>query len=404
MTFATFLFPKGKKRFTTVTIVLLGLSLWMLQSSMKLMPPSFEEVVHRATSSLEGPDLNATLPIIEPVLQTTTSNTTITTKTTITTNTINTTGDSASNSSDTPRPKIAILSGFVTKKHGPRAPRIKATNIDHMINKACYANIWGYDFIFNTTWGFDRNVQSRYWLKYGTWHRVPHMVAALPHYDWLVYADVDWYIRDLTIPLESFIKDWELHGFRNVSVFVPVDVPGFHTFSAYVVMIRNNAFGRRVLHHWMRFAQGLCSQGNFNTTPGKYSWGDSDQPGIWYALAKTHAEFAGNQFDVQCVQGKIATGRFLGPEMRAYFTKHRVLYGGNQGKDLYRIPKGMCLLEFVFVASNDLTFMCFPVTLVSHSFSTLLPRLSTRPTHFVVQCGSPKQGWSWYSKNVWYLP
>ena len=251
-----------------------------------------------------------------------------------------TTTSSSSSSSATSRPRIAIISGFVTRQTGPKAPQVNDYNYDHMINKACYADIWGYDFIFNTSWGFDTNVGNRYWLEYGTWHRVPHMAAALPHYDWIVYTDVDWYVRDLTIPLESFIRDWELHGLHNVSVFLPVDVPGTHVFSAYVVMIRNNAFGRRLIHNWLRFANGMCEKGNFNTTPGRYGWEDSDQPGIWYALPKTHAELYGNQYDAECQDGFVKTGRFNGPEMRQYFLNHGVKFGGNQGKDLYDIPKG----------------------------------------------------------------
>ena len=255
-------------------------------------------------------------------------------------------GDETSHDTKQHHPKIAIISGFVTRESGPQAPQVKPYNYNHMINKACYAHLWGYDFIFNTSWGFEQNRHNvsanHYWLEYGTWHRVSHMAAALPNYDWIVYADVDWFIQDLTVPLESFIKDWELHGFTNVSVFIPVDNPGTHIFSAYAVMIRNNPFGRRLLQNWLQFADGLCPKGNFDTTPGKYEWGDSDQPGIWYSLAKTHSEFYGNNFNVTCnaTTGKIVSGRFMGPEMRQYFLNHNVMFGGNQGKDLYPIPKG----------------------------------------------------------------
>ena len=93
--------------------------------------------------------------------------------------------------------------------------------MDHMVNKACYADLWGYDYIFNDTWGFENNVDKpddhRYWLEYGTWHRVPHIQAALPNYDWIVYADTDWIVQDMAISLETFIKEWELRGKHNVS-------------------------------------------------------------------------------------------------------------------------------------------------------------------------------------------
>lgn len=346
---------KGTTRVITISlIILVGVSIVLQSTEMKQLSSLYNSAVV-ATS----------LGIPNPAPQATTS------------------------CSSSSKPKIAIISGFVTRQVGKSAPQIKDYNYDHMLNKACYANLWGYDFIFNSTWGFDENVGSRYWLEYGTWHRVPHMAAALPNYDWIVYADVDWYVRDLTIPLESFISDWELHGFRNVSVFLPVDVLGTHVFSAYVVMIRNNAFGRRLIYNWLRFADGLCEKGNFDTTPGKYSWQDSDQPGIWYALAKTHSDFAGNNWEAECVDGKVKTGRVMGPEMRAYFSKYGVKFGGNQGKDLYNIPKGERLytatapsiLMFplcAFPRNVNLT-MCCSCSLRTQTNPSFGPKSTTKP-------------------------
>jgi hypothetical protein len=45
------------------------------------------------------------------------------------------------------------------------------------------------------------------------------MMAALEHYDWIVYADTDWIVQDLMYPLESFINDWDLHG-QDVSYVI----------------------------------------------------------------------------------------------------------------------------------------------------------------------------------------
>ena len=90
--------------------------------------------------------------------------------------------------------KIAVLTGFVTRDHNKS--RISNGLMDHMVNKACYADLWGYDYIFNETWGFDQNVGARYWLEYGMWHRVPHIKAALEEgYDWVLYADNDWIVQ-----------------------------------------------------------------------------------------------------------------------------------------------------------------------------------------------------------------
>lgn len=180
--------------------------------------------------------------------------------------------------------RIAIISGFVSppSEAGP-PPRVGDSLMDHMLNKVCYADLWGYDFIFNTTWGFDKNTTGRHWISYGTWHRVPHMIAAMDQgYEWVLYADTDYVIQDIGLPLESFFKEWELYGKNNVHVFVPTDGYPYYTFSAFAVLIRNSPFGRRLLENWMELAYGLCPNGNFESIPGTYSWTDSDQPGLWY--------------------------------------------------------------------------------------------------------------------------
>jgi hypothetical protein len=199
------------------------------------------------------------------------------------------------------RPKIAIVSGFVpsnqTKTGG------KFTKFDDLINKACYAHIWGYDFIFNMTDGFsDHPIEHRHWLTYGTWHRVPHVQAVLPYYDWVLYADTDYLIKDITRPLESFLHEFEFYG-KSPDLFVPRDGEqhedkgngngknGQYAFSAFVFLIKSSPFSTRLLQHWMEFAAGLCPAGNFKSDKKKYFWTDSDQPGLWYSMIKTHMEF-----------------------------------------------------------------------------------------------------------------
>ena len=187
------------------------------------------------------------------------------------------------------RPKIAMVSGFVPSSMYKDAPRIKL--LDHVINKACYAKLWGYDYIFNTTYGFDPSIH-RHWLEYGCWNIVPHIQDRLQDYDWILYGDLDYVIKDMTRPLESFLNEFELYG-KHPSVFVPRDFNrgSYYTFSSFAILIKNDAFGRRVLKNWMDFAKGLCKNGNFPSVKGKYEWYDGDQPGLWYALVKTHMEF-----------------------------------------------------------------------------------------------------------------
>jgi len=310
-----------------------------------------------------------------------------------------------STASKSKKGRIAILSGFVTSRAGynqgiKKMPRISEKIMPHMLNKQCYARLWDYDYIFNTTWGFDdlsnsdnpQRQHQRHWLEYGTWHRVPHMMAAMDQgYDWVLYADTDYVFQDMTVPLEAFVKELELHGNKNVSVIVPKDLnrEKIYTFSAFTVFIKNDAFGRRVLENWMEFANGICPNGNFaKSIPGKYHWTDSDQPGLWYgalcmpgagqdgrrmvalnggtsflkilthvprlceifttALPKTHDEFfripeSGVKYEAKCnnATGHITTRRYMGPEMNDYFESYQNrIVRGTHGHALVKMHDG----------------------------------------------------------------
>ena len=64
-----------------------------------------------------------------------------------------------------PKGKIAIMSSFVPNQNTKPPPRLKEAYFDHNINKACYSYIWGYDFIFNTTYAFDDTYKKDWhWL------------------------------------------------------------------------------------------------------------------------------------------------------------------------------------------------------------------------------------------------
>lgn len=85
------------------------------------------------------------------------------------------------------RPRIAVMSSFVPNTAEYPQPRLKEEYFPHLINKACYSYIWGYDFIFNTTYGFD-GYPKWHWLEFGTWHRLPHVKSRLHEYDWILYS------------------------------------------------------------------------------------------------------------------------------------------------------------------------------------------------------------------------
>jgi len=240
--------------------------------------------------------------------------------------------------------RIAIISSFLL---GSQSKMTSFRDFDHLINKACYAKMWGYDFIFNMTYGFDRVKDQEqggaYWLDYGTWHRVPHIRDRIKDYDWILYADVDYIINDMKRPLESFFKEWQLY-YKNPSIFIPKDFNDrLYTFSAFAVLVRNDAFGRSVLDHWMKFAKGLCEKGNFHNRTRRYNWQDSDQPGLWYALTAAHREFFPEKDSstekAVCSNstGLIDTVYAFGPELNAYFKKIGAQQGSG-GSDLTKVP------------------------------------------------------------------
>eukprot|EP00591_Stephanopyxis_turris_P002816 CAMPEP_0195523984 /NCGR_PEP_ID=MMETSP0794_2-20130614/23532_1 /TAXON_ID=515487 /ORGANISM="Stephanopyxis turris, Strain CCMP 815" /LENGTH=297 /DNA_ID=CAMNT_0040654105 /DNA_START=435 /DNA_END=1328 /DNA_ORIENTATION=+ len=199
--------------------------------------------------------------------------------------------------------------------------------------------------------GYDQNAVSKSpWLEFGTWHRVPHMQSQISNYDWILYADVDWIVHDMSRPLEAFFKYFDFHGKHNVSIILPTET-SFLTFSAYVVMIRNNEFGRRILHNWNDFAHGLCANGNYAKwkTGQTYDWEWSDQPGIWYSLWRTHEELieGRNVSDNFCnkTDGLITDRRRVGgPKLNEYFGANDIYLRGSEASTLSKMPKDQAIV------------------------------------------------------------
>lgn len=201
------------------------------------------------------------------------------------------------------RPRIGVLGLWVTKTLGKDAPRLDPKYFPHMINKACYADIWGYDFIFNTTWGFTPDYRAREaqgpgkcWLDWGHWHRVPKLKAMLESekYDWVLWTDHDMLFNDLSIPLETLLTDLEMNNKTNVDV-VLTDMKHPHKqrfiTSSFSILIRNSKFGRRLVDNWLEFARGVCPNGNFPMPScNTHDFQNNDQVGLWYALPKTWSE------------------------------------------------------------------------------------------------------------------
>ena len=92
--------------------------------------------------------------------------------------------------------------------------RVQDLPVDHLINKACYAKLWGYDFIFNMTFIFDKKIDEElgevYWLKYGV-HGIVYRTCVIESMTiiWILYADTDYVCNDMKTPIETFFfKNW----------------------------------------------------------------------------------------------------------------------------------------------------------------------------------------------------
>ena len=267
----------------------------------------------------------------------------------------------SSSSFSSSAPRFAIMSSFVPSSQWIDGhKRLDETNLEMLLNKACYCYRHGYEFIFNMTHGFPPSSNTRrnftpYWQEYGTWSRVPHIRDRLQDFDWILYADIDYVVVNHSRPLADFLDEWHSYNL-SPSIYVPRDFQSrnFYTFSAFCVLIRNSPFGRAVVQRWMDFAHGICPRGNLSPVPRKYTWEDSDQPGIWYALTQTHRDFFPNYVNAtrdaklwivqqegavcNATSGLVITDRAFGPETNAYFRHvHAVI--GDSGVDLQDMPQ-----------------------------------------------------------------
>ena len=266
------------------------------------------------------------------------------------------------------QPRIALLSSYIASDMWKGDPRKELEPVlDHIINKQCYSHLWNYDYIFNQTQDLTLNYinpdqgdskpnsatdkskssssstsADAWWLKFGCWERIVHLEAALPKYDWILYGDIDYIIQDMTRPIESFLKEFDLYGKEDVHVVLPSDrqndLPD--VFSTYALLIRNSPFGFKLLENWKQFALGMCPNGNFISDDHEYNWIHSDQPGLWYALMKTHMDFTPNSvLPPNIIQCDDDTGFLDDPTFGFidYFVKNGVK-AGNYGEMLGDVP------------------------------------------------------------------
>ena len=204
-------------------------------------------------------------------------------------------------------------------------------------------------------------IKERQWLNYGAWHRAPNLRDRIEDYEWILYGDLDYAIRDVTKPIESIIAELDLANKVNVSVVLPMDIPGNgYVFSSYAVLVKNSPFGIRLLDNWIKVGKGLCPNGNFKNSGSRYRWEDSDQPGLWASLIMTHMEFFPRYDDPKFPVCDNETGlidemgnRAYLDEIAAYF-KRRNATLGNHGDALSKVPSDQPILWSAFDGQNPL--------------------------------------------------
>lgn len=254
---------------------------------------------------------------------------------------------------DHKREKIAFVTSYIGSTMWSEETKAKLqTLLDHVTNRACYCNLWNYDFIVNQTREITHVAEAQpdnrreWWLQFGCWERVSHIQAALERYDWVIYTDLDFVIKDLSRPIESFFRELDLYGKTNVQVLLPSDTnvgTSPTAFSSFAILIKNSPFGKMLLKNWRSFAMGVCPNGNFEDKGGQrmYEWQHSDQTGLWYALMKTHMDFFPNDAHLppQIINCNDTNGLIddsnTGPWMdfENYFRKNGYL-SGNYGEKL----------------------------------------------------------------------
>ena len=115
------------------------------------------------------------------------------------------------------------------------------------------------------------------WLNQGLW------LDSVFWY-WLYFCQYETFFR-------VFFKEWQLFD-RHPSILVPRDFGGNEfTFSTFAVLVMNDPFRITVLDSWMNVVRTV-SQGKFVRQKKEYTWEDSDQPCLWYALARAHSDFS----------------------------------------------------------------------------------------------------------------
>ncbi|CAN0119894.1 unnamed protein product [Ectocarpus sp. 12 AP-2014] len=158
------------------------------------------------------------------------------------------------NDTDSGKPRIAIISNAVAFPFGSATTAHWSLFKEYFANKDCYANTHGYDLIIDSRnhvngMGFYTDENGH---KGGTnvHFNKPYLIRKwLPHYDWVLWLDMDALVVDLVKPIEKFIE--EVGGQDgDIHVLVPQDQNVQFFFSACSLLLRNSPETMEMVEDW----------------------------------------------------------------------------------------------------------------------------------------------------------
>ena len=100
--------------------------------------------------------------------------------------------------------------------------------------------------------------------------------------------------------------------------------------------------------------QGVCKNGNLDVTAdGTYGWLDTDQPGLWYAMMRTYADFFPDRVPKdnypQCNETTGVLDKHT-PPWNDFFKAMANLTKGSTGRELAKLPDDQ---PFVYSSKPD---------------------------------------------------
>ncbi|CAM9637775.1 unnamed protein product, partial [Discosporangium mesarthrocarpum] len=154
-------------------------------------------------------------------------------------------------------PRIGILSNSIAYPHNSEKTDNWSRFKEYFANKDCYARTHNYDLIIDSRnhvegMGFYVNGETGERGDTNVHFNKPYLIRKwLPHYDWLLWLDMDTLVVDFGKKIEAFIE--EIGGQSgDIHVLVPQDQNSVYFFSAYALLLRNSPETMAMVEDWFQ--------------------------------------------------------------------------------------------------------------------------------------------------------